>query len=605
LKNKFLSLVENQISFSKQNYQNFIKSFDSPFNSPKNLKEVFVMFFRLKMLSAKSVFAVILTFCFAFVSFGVNGQTKKTTAKSNSKTQTSGKTASKKADEKTKSKKVDDKKSAKKSDKRSDRKSDKNTASAKDQAKDKAKTNGKDNKNKKPTKAELAKQAEKKREEAEREAAARRAEEARRQAALAEKRRREQAAREARARQLAFERGLKTETQENIANDNTEGEDLEVRRAAIDALGNHAGTVVVMEPQTGKVLSIVNQEWGIRRGFKPCSTIKLVTGVAGVNEQVIEPTGNIRNRSFRLDLDDALAHSNNSYFQVVGKNIGNERMISYARALGLGEKTGINAENETAGKLPYGNNNARIYSHGDDFEVTPLQLGVMVSALSNGGKIVVPQIPRTKVEKTNFRGFMRREIDIPSENLQRVLPGMIGAVNYGTAKRASDYSLNIAGKTGSCIGQGSWLGLFASVAPVVNPRLAIVVITRGSGERGKYASGIAGQIYKSLAHRFNDGRDFTAKVPLELKPQQKTNAQTSAQLDNDEGEDSEEGDTLKPAPKPTVTPKKSTEKNNKNVFEPIIITKKSDSKKSNSTFDPTVIVVGKEKTRPRVVQSKP
>ena len=237
-----------------------------------------------------------------------------------------------------------------------------------------AKSSSSTKKTTKPTKAELAKQAEKKRLEAER----KKAEEARKKAALAEKRRREQAAREAREKQLAFERGLRTETQENIKNDSLEGEDLEVRRAAVAALGSRAGTIVVMEPQTGRVLSIVNQEWAIRRSFKPCSTIKLVTGVAGVNERLIDANGNIVNKKFQLDLNDALAHSNNSYFQVVGSNLGNEKMISYARALGLGERTGINAENESAGKLPFGNNNARIYSHGDDFEVTPLQLGVLV-----------------------------------------------------------------------------------------------------------------------------------------------------------------------------------------------------------------------------------
>jgi penicillin-binding protein 2 len=402
---------------------------------------------------------------------------------------------------------------------------------------------------------------------------------------LAEQRRREQAAREARARALAFERGLKTETQTNIANDNTEGEDLEVRRAAVSALGNHAGTVVVMEPQTGKVLSIVNQDWAIRRGFKPCSTIKLVTGVAGLNEKVIDENGNIRNRNYRLGLDDAIAHSNNSYFQAVGSNVGSERMISYARALGLGEKTGINSDNETQGKLPYGNNNARIYSHGDDFEVSALQLSVVVSAISNGGKLVVPQIPKTQVEKTNFHGFMRGEVNLPKENLQRMLPGMIGAVNYGTARRASDSMLNIAGKTGSCIGQGSWVGLFASVAPVVNPRLSIVVITRGSGERGKYASEIAGNIYKSLSHRFNDGRDFEAKVPLALKPQQKMTAKDSHQLDTDEGEDSDEGDV------PKVETKKSNPK------------KAEDEKaKKAAPFNQTVIMVpNREATRPRIV----
>jgi penicillin-binding protein 2 len=528
------------------------------------------MFFRPVKLSAKSFFALLLIFSFAFISFEAQAQTKK-----NSK-ETAKKTTDKK--------KVDEKKS------------DKSTAS-----KDKSKTTDKNSKSAKPSKAELAKQTEQKRleearkkeaakreeaqrrENAERLAVARKAELARQQAALAEKRRREQAAREARERYLAFERGLKTETQANIANDDTEGEDMEVRRAAVNALGNRAGTVVVMEPQTGKVLSIVNQEWAIRRSFKPCSTIKLVTGVAGVNEKVIGTDGNIKTRRFSLNLDDALAHSNNSYFQVAGQNIGNERMISYAKALGLGEPTGINAENETAGKLPYGNNNARIYSHGDDFEVTPLQLSVMVSALSNNGKVVVPQIPKTRAEKANFRGYLKKQIELPQESYQRVLPGMIGAVNYGTAKRAADYSMNIAGKTGSCIGQGSWVGLFASVAPVVNPRLSVVVITRGSAERGKYASEIAGKIYKSLAYRFNDGKEYVAKVPLELKPKQQMTAKSSQQLDKAEGEDSDEGDVPKPQPKPT--PKKIEEK--KAVFESVIIN------------------VNREPTRPRIVPNKP
>ena len=540
------------------------------------------MFFRPVKLSAKSLFALLIIACFGFVSLEAQAQTKKTTKESAKKTT---------------AKKVDDKKS----DKKTDKKSDKTTAS-KDKSKttdknskttDKnSKTTAKDSKSTKPSKAELAKQAEqkrleeaKKKAEAERQAANRKAEEARRQAALAEKRRREQAAREARERSLAFERGLKTETQANIANDDTEGEDLEVRKAAVNALGNHAGTVVVMEPQTGKVLSIVNQDWGVRRSFKPCSTIKLVTGVAGLNEKVIGTDGNIKTRKFPLNLDDALAHSNNSYFQAVGVNVGNERIISYARALGLGEPTGINAENESAGKLPYGNSNARVYSHGDDFEVTPLQLSVMVSALSNGGKMVVPQIPKTRAEKTNFRGYMKKQVELPQESLQRVLPGMIGAVNYGTAQRAADYSLNIAGKTGSCIGQGSWLGLFASVAPVVNPRLSVVVITRGSGERGKYASEIAGKIYKSLSHRFNDGKDYVAKVPLELKPQQKITAKASHQLDNDEGDDSEEGDVPKVQPAKTPAQKKAEEK--KTVFNPIIIN------------------VNREPTRPRIVPNKP
>ena len=280
---------------------------------------------------------------------------------------------------------------------------------------------------------------ESKRDRAAARAAARKAEEERRQAILAEKRRREEAARIARERKLAFERGLHTETLENIAKDNTDGEDLQVRQAAVNALGSHAGTVVVMEAQTGKVLTIVNQDWGIRNGFKPCSTIKLVTGVAGLSENVIDDEGNINGSSFRMQLQDALAFSNNAYFQRVGSDLGNSKMISYAKTLGLGEPTGINAPGEFAGKLPYGNNNARIYSHGDDFEVTPLQLAVVVSAISTGGKRVVPQIPRTSIENTNFRGRYRSQINLPARDLQEMLPGMIGAAEYATARRRVDH----------------------------------------------------------------------------------------------------------------------------------------------------------------------
>ena len=196
----------------------------------------------------------------------------------------------------------------------------------------------------------------------------RRKEEERRQAALAEQRRREQAAREARARKLAFERGLRNETVANIQNDKTDGEDLNIRRAAVNALGNRAGSVVVMEAQTGKILTIVNQDWAIRSSIKPCSTIKLVTGVAGLNEGVInKENGSIRNTPTRRDLDDAIAFSDNGYFQRVGLNVGNSKMIEYAKKLGLGQPTGLNADGESAGRLAIGNNNARIYSHGDDF----------------------------------------------------------------------------------------------------------------------------------------------------------------------------------------------------------------------------------------------
>ena len=376
--------------------------------------------------------------------------------------------------------------------------------------------------------------------EAERRAAAERRAEAerRRQAALAEQRRREQLAREARARKLAFERGLRTETQNNIAIDNTEGEDLRIRKAAVEALGERAGTIVVMESQTGKVLTMVNQNWAVRNGFKPCSTIKLVTGVAGINENVINGDGTVSGSASSINLNTALAYSKNPYFQRVGTKVGNGKMIEYARDLGLGQKTGVNADGETPGRLPYGNSNPRIYSHGDDFEVTPLQLAVMVSALSNEGKKVVPHIPKPQIERTGYRPLFNGKIKVPQEKYQGVLPGMMGAAEYGTARKGVDSSLGIAGKTGSCISKGSWVGLFASVAPVENPKYAVVVITRGERERGKYAAAVAGRIYRELATRIT--RDHGRYLALKNQAGAgRVDARTAASEDGEEDEDGE------------------------------------------------------------------
>src|SRR2546423_1645328 len=331
--------------------------------------------------------------------------------------------------------------------------------------------------------------------------------------ALEEARRRAEAARQAAiARQRAIDDGLRNEVQANIAKDSTIGEDLEVRKAAVEALGYHAGTVVVMDPKTGRVYTVVNQDWALRRGFKPCSTIKLVTGVAGLCEKVIAPIETVSDGGrYRIDLTDALAYSNNSYFQSVGGQVGFEKMVSYARELGLGEKTGINYVNEYSGKVPLFKSGYAVNhmsSHGDDFEVTAIQLAALVSAMSNGGKLLAPHLPRSVEENSHFKAEMRRKIDIESDVWKRMVPGMIGAVNYGSGKKAYRPEQTVAGKTGTCIGQGAWLGLFTSYAPVANPRLAVVVITRGTDAHKHLPAAIAGNIYRTLSARFGTQINF-------------------------------------------------------------------------------------------------
>ena len=350
--------------------------------------------------------------------------------------------------------------------------------------------------------------------------AKRRKEEAERRAAIeAERRRREEARRAAIARALAFERGLRTATVENIAHDKTDGEDMRVRQAAINALGNRAGSVVVMEAQTGKILTIVNQDWAVRSTIRPCSTVKLVTGVAALNEGVIsKEDGSIKGVPYRRNLDDAIAFSDNGYFQRAGMQMGNQKMVEYGTKLGLGQPTGINLDGEAAGKLPTSDSDRRIYSHGDGTEVSTLQLAVLASEITNGGHRVLPRIPRNEVEKTKFTPFYKAEVDLPRQNVRRMIPGMMGAAEYGTARRNMDQTLGVAGKTGSCIDKGSWVGLFASVAPIENPKYAVAVITRGQKERGKWAAAVAADIYRSLASQIVRTDRNLAWTEFKIKP---------------------------------------------------------------------------------------
>jgi cell division protein FtsI/penicillin-binding protein 2 len=311
-----------------------------------------------------------------------------------------------------------------------------------------------------------------------------------------------------------FDESLRDGAATNIATDDTRNEDPYVRQIALSALGSRAGTVVVMDPNNGRVLSIVNQHMAIGTSIKPCSTFKPVVALAALSEHMMDDGDAriLRACNCEMDMDDALAYSNNEYFQQLGRQLGLEKLTTYARLYGFGEPTGINLAGETGGMLPAvvpPDGLGRVASHGDGIGLTAIQLATFVSAIANGGSLYRPQViaPGAK-----FTPVLRRQIPIEPKDRRAVLDGMIGAVDYGTARRARSAFDNIAGKTGTCIGLGSWIGLFASFADVDHPNLVVVVITRGSASRGKYSADIAGQIYRSLSSRFGNGASRPRRV---------------------------------------------------------------------------------------------
>jgi len=124
--------------------------------------------------------------------------------------------------------------------------------------------------------------------------------------------------------------------------DMTAGEDPIVRQAAIDALGNMNGTVVAIQPTSGRILAMVNQRLALSSGAQPCSTIKLSVALAALSEGLISKETEIAlgGRS-RMNLTMALARSNNAYFEALGRRLGFEKVASYAHQYGLGELAGF------------------------------------------------------------------------------------------------------------------------------------------------------------------------------------------------------------------------------------------------------------------------
>ena len=302
---------------------------------------------------------------------------------------------------------------------------------------------------------------------------------------------------------------------DSTVGDNIDGEDLVVRKAAVDALGPYNGTVVVADPETGRILSIVNQKLAMKGAYQPCSTVKVVVSLASLSERIVTPEEHLRiTRRFSMDMTDAIARSNNLYFARLGQELGFNRVEKYARLFGLGEKAGLDIAGEEPGYLtdePPGTGVGMMTSFGDGIRLTPLELTSIVATISNGGTMYYLQYPRSPEESEKLVPRIKRVLNI-SNLIPQIKPGMMGAVEYGTAKRAN-YNPNepIFGKTGTCTDTaqpGVHLGWFGSFNDVGKNKIAIVVLlTGGRGISGPIASGIAGNIYHNLSqqHYFGSG----------------------------------------------------------------------------------------------------
>ena len=180
------------------------------------------------------------------------------------------------------------------------------------------------------------------------------------------------------------------------AGDNTAGEDPMVREAAINALGNLNGTVVAIDPSNGRILAMVNQKLALSSGAEPCSTIKVSVALAALSEGIVTKDTPVNLGGWKVDMNQALAHSNNQYFEALGRRLGFQKVSYYAHQFGLGELAGWNLEGEHLGVYPSEELPAKLggvgkmCSFGESVSMTPLQLGSLMAAIANGGTLVLP-----------------------------------------------------------------------------------------------------------------------------------------------------------------------------------------------------------------------
>lgn len=283
--------------------------------------------------------------------------------------------------------------------------------------------------------------------------------------------------------------------------------------------------------------------------YAPGSTFKPLIAVAGLEEGIITPQSTIRDtgvvniggRNFysmeyrkglgtmgNLDLQRALATSNNIYFHVLGSKIGIDNIDKWAELFGLGKKTGIDIPGESPGILA--SRDYKMKTFNDDWRpadtaqasigqlynaFTPLQLVNYVSAVANGGRLYTPHLIKKVVKydgsivtesKPEFQ-----QLPVKPENILAIKKGMVAVTNSndGTAVEAfKDFPYQVAGKTGTAEtgaeSNHSSNALFVAYAPAEKPEIAVAVVV----ERGVWGALTAPIARDILEEYFKTGQNL-------------------------------------------------------------------------------------------------
>jgi len=256
--------------------------------------------------------------------------------------------------------------------------------------------------------------------------------------------------------------------------------------------------VILMRPQTGEILAMANRpnfdpndvrtetpdalaaheadlkNCAITDEMEPGSTFKMVTAAGALNEHMVSPDSTIfcENGAFNyggrilhdhhaygdLSVDDILIKSSNIGAAKLGLGLGEGRLYSYIRAFGFGERTGISLPGEIPGLVPPPQRWSKLsITHipmGQEVAVTPLQTITAMSAIANGGHLMMPQIVHDITDEkgaviSTFPPVEIRQVITP-ESARELTEAFKGVVSpRGTAALAKVPGFDTAGKTGT------------------------------------------------------------------------------------------------------------------------------------------------------------
>ncbi|PMC82514.1 peptidoglycan D,D-transpeptidase FtsI family protein [Anaerococcus hydrogenalis] len=326
--------------------------------------------------------------------------------------------------------------------------------------------------------------------------------------------------------------------------------DQTIQEIAYNSLGNHIGSIVVMDPRNGEVLAMVSkpsynpntldEDWDLliqdtdapllnrsSQGiYRPASTMKIVSADtilrSGINTN-FNDTGSVTIQNYKItnygdysygqvNLRSALMNSLNTYFASKINQIGKDKFKKVTEDYMFNKNYKFDLE-KVSPKIPFDDLNQvdtamTAFGYGKT-KVTPLHMAMIASTIANDGKMMQPRLVRNVVNKDGkVIKESKSEVisDVTSTEIANTIRDyMVDVVNYGTAKAAYLQSVQIAGKSGTVDKKGGGVDVwFVGFAPAYDPKLAFAIVVEDTDElAGEVAVPIGGQMINNIVNNVN------------------------------------------------------------------------------------------------------